>query len=325
LSLFLFGLRQIRADVRKDFEASGCYASGAMSYLYKHFQAVSGSPRPLQIDSLFGGVGEGSTYTSNTSELLVQLIDQVNTQTAEVSNLVGEITGKSSGSALQNVLSGTSFGGSALGGLASAAQSGFSWQSILKDVFPIGGLISGIAGLFESAPTPPPLNQYDAPPSLNFDAVLNANGTLSQGSVDQYGYTRASSGGLDFTDAEGGPYSPYQRASNGSLLPVAGDPTTRYTGTLNLPEMLQPLVQPNNQTPSLSTGGSTSTPTVTAPSASPSAPGLSSTNASLTADPNNQVPSFDQQWFNDHGSLIASAVRAQLLNYHPIVDTINDL
>jgi len=308
-----------------------------MSYLYTHFRAVSGSPRPFDTNSLFGGGRGGSSYTSNTSELLQQLIDQVNTQTATVDSLVGAITGKSSGSALESVLGGTAFGGSALGGIASAAQSGFSWQSILKDVFPIGGLISGIAGLFDSAPTPPPLNQYDAPPSLNFDAVLNANGTLSQGSSDQYGYTRASSQGLDLTDAEGGPYSPYQRASNGSLLPVAGDPTSRYTGTLNLPDLLQPLVQispasqaassqpASSQALSSNVSSPASTPAAAVSSSSPSAPGLSSTNASLTADPANQVPSFDQQWFNDHGSLIASAVRSQLLNYHPIVDTINDL
>jgi hypothetical protein len=215
-----------------------------MSNLNEHFREVAGSPKPFSAESLFGSkVGE-SSYTSNTSELLQQLVDQVTSQTAEVQNLVGAITGKSGGgSGLENVLSGTAFGGSALGGIGEAAKSGFSWQSLLKDVFPVGGLISGIAGLFDSAPTPPPLNQYDAPPSLNFDAVLNANGTLSQGSSDQYGYTRASSPGLDLVDAQGGPYSPYQRASNGSLLPVAGDPTTRYTGTLNLPELLQPLVQ----------------------------------------------------------------------------------
>ena len=304
-----------------------------MSSLYKHFHAVSGSPRPIHVDSLFTSSRAGSSYTSNVSELLQQLIDQVNTQNSVVSNLVGAISGKSNGSsAIESVLGGTSFGGSALGGIASAARSGFSWQSILKDVFPVGGLISGIAGLFSSAPTPPPLEQYDAPPSLNFSAVLNANGTLSQGASDQYGHTRATSQGLDLTDAEGGPYSPYQRASNGSLLPIAGDPTTRYAGMLNLPEMLQPLVQiaPYNPGPPGSSGTSnlaTFGTSSSAPLASenPSAPGLSSTGSSATADPANQAPSFDQQWFNDHGSLIASAVRAQMLNYHPIVDTINDL
>jgi hypothetical protein len=295
-----------------------------MASLYTHFQAVSGSPKPIYIDSLFTSNRPGSSYTSNTSELLQQLIDQVNTQASVVSGLVGAISGKSSGSsALETVLGGTAFGGSALGGVANAAQSGFSWQSILKDVFPVGGLISGIAGLFDSAPTPPPLDQYDAPPSLNFNAVLNSNGALSQGATNQYGYTRGTSQGLDLTDAEGGPYSPYQRASNGSLLSVAGDPTTRYSGMLNLPEMLQPLVQiaPYNAPPLASPTSSPAPPSTAVPTAA----GLSSTGASPTADTTSQAPSFDQQWFNDHGSLIASAVRAQMLNYHPIVDTINDL
>jgi hypothetical protein len=310
-----------------------------MSYLHKHFRAVSGSPKPLHVDSLFRRSNHyGGAYSSNTSELLQKLIDQVNTQNSVVNGLVSSITGTSSGgsSTLQTILGSTSFGGSALGGVASAAQSGFSWQSILKDVFPIGGLISGLAGLFSSAPTPPPLEQYDAPPSLNFNAVLNANGSLSQGAVDQFGHTRATSQGLDLTDAQGGPYSPYQRAPNGSLIPMAGDPTTRYTGMLNLPELLQPLVQiapyspASSGTPSIasnapSSSNSGSAPVVNFASPSPTSAGLSAAQTGSATNPASQVPSFDQQWFNDHGNLIASAVRTQMLNYHPIVDTINDL
>jgi hypothetical protein len=204
---------------------------------------------------------------------------------------------------------------------------GFSWQSILKDVFPVGGLISKIAGLFESAPTPPPLNQYDAPPSLNFEAVLNANGTLSQGSSDQYGYTRASSAGLDLTDAQGGPQSPYQRAANGSLLPVLGEAVSRFSGSLNLPEMLGGLVQGSpgvvSGVPAAPGVVAASNPQAPAPSTL-SASSLSASSLSAFGEVN-QTPAFDQQWFNDHGNMIASAVRTQLLNYHPIVDTINDL
>jgi hypothetical protein len=310
------------------------------------FSAVSGPPRPLEIDHLFGGSQVGYSYTSNTSELLQQLMSQIDDQTSILNELVGAISGTSGGSALQSVLGSTSFGGSALGGIASAAKSGFSWQSVLSDIFPVGGLISGIASLFDSAPTPPPLDEYAAPPSLNFNAVLNANGTLSQGSTDQYGYTRASSQGLDLTDAEGGPYSPYTRASNGSLVPVAGNPTTLYSGTLNLPDLLQtptsvPAQGPGNlnltqllQTVVAKSTSSNNTVQSNPPTAAANASGTaagstgavaSSTNNDLDADGSNALPSFDQQWFNDHGSLIATAVRAQLLNYHPIVDTINDL
>ncbi len=87
-----------------------------MSNLNKHFREVAGSPKPFHAESLFGSrIGE-SSYTSGSSDLLQQLIDQVNSQTSEVQSLVGAITGKSGGgSAIENVLGGTAFGGSALG------------------------------------------------------------------------------------------------------------------------------------------------------------------------------------------------------------------
>lgn len=267
---------------------------GRMSYLSKHFHRVAGSPKPPRLHSLFG---RGRTYTSSqpdatTSELLQQLV-----------------------------------GVSSIGQVA---------KTVLKDVFPIGGLISGIVGLFDSAPTPPPLPEYDAAPSLNFSAVLNSDGSLSQGSSNQFGFTRASSPGLDLVDALGGPSSPYDRAADGSLVATAGDPTSRYTGALNLPEMLQPLVQSSPSSgPVSSYLSGPSTATVASPAAaSPvvqsslsesSSGGLNSSSGQFGVDPQSGVPAFDQQWFNDHGNLIASAVRAQMLNYHPIVDTINDL
>jgi hypothetical protein len=234
--------------------------------------------------------------------------------------LTRTLTGGSGGSALQSIFGGASFGGSVLGGVASAASSGFSWQSILRDVFPLGGLISGIAGLFSTTPTPPPLNEYAAPPSLAFNAVLGANGQLSQGSGNQYGYTRASSPGLDLIDAAGGPYSPYQRAANGSLVAAAGDPTVRYPGTLNLPEMMQSLVQPAASSAPAPVAAGTPPSAVASSAPNPaSGTGFAASSASMG------MPAFDKQWFDDHGSLIASAVRNQLLNFHPIVDAINDL
>jgi hypothetical protein len=206
-----------------------------MANAYSHFSVVSRSPKPIGLSSIFRGSQAGYSYNNSIADQLQEIVGQLNQQSSLLSGLSKTLTG---GSGADSVL-----GGSVLGGLASAGQSGFSWQSILKDVFPLGGLISGIAGLFNSAPTPPPLNQYDAPASLNFDAVLGTNGALSQGSTNQYGFTRASSPGLDLVDAAGGPYSPYQRAANGSLVAAAGDPTARYPGTLNLPEMMQSLVQ----------------------------------------------------------------------------------
>jgi hypothetical protein len=331
-----------------------------MAKLKSHFEAVAGPPKPLELSRLFGGSGLNSSYTSNTSDLLQQLIEQVNDQTSVLNELVGTLSGKSGGSAVQNILGGTAFSGSVLGGVAQAAKGGSSWKSILKDIFPVGGLISGIASLFDSPPTPPPLEQYAAPPALNFNAVLNSNGTLSQGSTNQYGNTRASSPGLDLLDAVAGPYSPYQRAQNGSLVPVAGNPTSLYSSSLNLPEFVQNastvnapgLVQISGAgTASLDQGFMNTSQQLKAlidstvngsPNASPSrpvrstpsfanatekamdsfGPAASSTNQ---ATGNIALPAFDQEWFNDHGSQIANAVRTELLNYHPIVDTINDL
>jgi hypothetical protein len=295
-----------------------------MSEYNKYFSQVAGPPRPLEIDRLFGGSQAGYSYTSSTAELLQQLMAQINDQSSVLTELVGALSGQSNASALQGVLSGTTFGGSVLGGLANASKGGFSWKSVLSDVFPVGGLISDIAGLFSSAPTPPPLNEYAAPPSLNFNAVLNANGTLSQGSTDQYGYTRASSQGLDLTDAEGGPYSPYARASNGSLVAAAGNPTSLYSGTLNLPDLLQSVIGAPSNSPSAAIAPSAPSSSSSTAVGSRSAV-ASSTNNNLNLEGSNALPSFDQQWFNDHGSQIATAVRAQLLDFHPIVDAINNL
>ncbi len=287
-----------------------------MSHAYTHFSHVSGSPRPLEHSSLFGGTGSGSSYASSeVSQQLQDLIGQVNSQSSVLNDLVGAVTGKSGGSS--SALSGI-LGGSVLG---SVASSGFSVTSLLKDILPLGGLISGIAGLFSSTPTPAALDQYDAPPSLNFDAVLNANGTLSQGSGDQYGQTRASSAGLDMADAAGGPYSPYARATNGSLTPVAGDPTTKYPGMINLPDLVGSLTQSPAQAGSPASAAAPAS-TTTAPITDASSSSLTSSSSN---NPGSAQPNFDAQWFNDHGSLIASAVRNELLNFHPIVDTINDL
>jgi hypothetical protein len=290
-----------------------------MSHTYSQFSLISKSPKPTGLTSLFRGSGAGSTYENGLSQQLQELITLFQTQSSALNEITKSLTGGTGKSALQNILGGASFGGSALGGVATAASSGFSWQSILKDVFPLGGLISGIAGLFRSTPTPPPLNEYDAPPSLSFDAVLGPNGQLSQGSVNQFGNTRASSPGLDLVDAAGGPHSPYSRAANGSLVPIEGDPTVRYPGTLSLPEMVQSLVGTSTVSP---TPAAVAIPT---PAAISGATNPGTVPDTADAGTSQNPPAFDKQWFDDHGSLIASAVRNQLLNFHPIVDTINDL
>lgn len=297
------------------FGGSHCYTAVAMAHAYSHFSVVSRSPKPVGLSSIFRGSSAGSSYDSSVAQQLQAIVAQLNQQSTLLSGLTKTLAG---GSGADGIL-----GGSVVGGLFNAGRSGFSWQSILKDVFPLGGLISGIAGLFRSTPTPPPLNEYDAPPSLGFNAVLGTNGLLSQGSANQYGFTRASSPGLDLVDAAGGPYSPYQRLANGSLGATAGDATVRYPGTLNLPEATQSLVR--SGAPLANGSASAASAPQTPISGVVSGNSASSSGVSSDASGAANLPAFDKQWFDDHGSLIASAVRNQLLNYHPIVDAINDL
>jgi hypothetical protein len=289
-----------------------------MANAYSHFSVVSRSPKPVGLSSLFRGPSAGSSYDSSVAQQLQAIVAQLNQQSTLLTGLTKTLAGGSG--AAEGIL-----GGSVAGGLFSAGQSGFSWQSILKDVFPVGGLISGIAGLFRSTPTPPPLNEYDAPPSLGFNAVLGANGSLSQGSGNQYGFTRASSPGLDLVDAAGGQYSPYQRLANGSLRAAAGDATVRYPGTLNLPETMQSLVGTRAGTGSVPAAASSPVSILPAGAGSSDSGSVAGMGTSSDASGAANLPAFDKQWFDDHGSLIASAVRNQLLNYHPIVDAINDL
>jgi hypothetical protein len=113
---------------------------------------------------------------------------------------------------------------------------------------------------------------------------------------------------------------------------LAGNAAAQTAGGLNLTQLLQTVISSSSLdvgAPLTNTGPTNISPTAVNGS-SGTAQGstgavASSTNNDLGADSSNALPSFDQQWFNDHGSQIASAVRAQLLNYHPIVDTINDL
>ena len=274
-----------------------------------HLAAGGGSPRPAAFSRLFS---RRNASWLTTPDSLAQQVQALLAQVSAQGDVLNELISAQGGSALARIGSSSLFSGSVLGGVAKAATSGFSWSSVLSDIFPVGGLISSIAGLFGSAPAPPPLEQYAAPPSLNFNAVLGAGGQLFQGAYDASGQLRAGSPGLDLVDAAGGPASPYTRAASGALVPTLGDPASRYSGTLygaaalpSLVPSISPAVQPVAAAP-VQTAAPVSAPP---PAAAPSP----------------QMPDFDQQWFNDRGSLIASAVRDQLLNLNSLADVINDL
>ncbi len=304
-------------------------ASGNQS-ISTHFRQISTSvsPRPVSLSRVFSRYSRNyAAPTGDTSlaEQIQQLASEVDQQNQAVSELASVVSG--SGSALQNAGS-SLFGGSVLGGVASSAASGFSWQSIVKDILPLGGLVSGIASLFSSPATPTPLDRYDAPLPLDFSGVLGADGKISQSSYNASGNARASSPGLDLVDAAGGPQSAYARAADGSLKNIAGDPTSRYSGMLDLSATVQNLVASTQPAAAPSTSAAPAQSTVYGDSSGQSSntqPAAFAGGATTASDPAQQQPVFDGQWFMDHSPYIAAAVRSAMLDYHPVVDVVNDL
>lgn len=298
-----------------------------MASLFEHFHGISphASPRPVGSSTLFRRHGE---QHSGSDSALSEQVQQLAGELSQQSRALGELVSAASGSAGQLASTAShALGGSVLGGLAQSASSGFSWQSILKDVFPVGGLISGIAGLFSSPAAPAALEQYDAPLPLNFIAVLGRDGTISQAAGNARGQDRAASVGVDLTDGAGGPQPAYTRLANGSLGPVAGTPADRYSGTLDLSSQVRDLVSATAPPPPPATANAL--PAAVLPPRSPAdlVP-VNPATASSAGTPGNgatPVPEFDGAWFLDHAPYIAAAVRTAMLDFHPIVDVINDL
>ncbi|MCU1261635.1 MAG: hypothetical protein JWO80_4520 [Bryobacterales bacterium] len=280
-----------------------------ISQHFRQISAGSPTPHPLRLGTLFLHQSHDYSGTAGLAEQVRRLATEVGQQGQVVGELASVVTGK--GSALTNAGS-SLLGGSILGGAFQSAASGFSWQSLLKDIVPLGGLVSEIAGLFSSPAAPPPLQQYDAPMPLSFSGVLGVDGKISQASGNRSGNSRASSPGLDLNDAAGGPQPAYTRGLDGSLDAVAGAPTTRYSGTLDLSSVVRGLVPPGENRPQTGSGAPSSGQT-TVESTQNSGPGPAS------------MPAFDGPWFMDHAPYIAAAVRNAMLEYHPIVDVVNDL
>ena len=157
------------------------------------FRQIRATPKPVSFSRLFSRPTPNSgASTASLAQEVQQLASQVNQQGQMVSDIASAATG--SPAALDNTGKAL-LGGSVLGELASSAAGGFSWQSLLKDVLPLGGLVSTIAGLFSSPAAPAPLEQYDAHAPLGFSGVLGLNGSISQGSGNQSGNTRAAAPG----------------------------------------------------------------------------------------------------------------------------------
>lgn len=301
-------------------------ASGHMAMHGSHtsvFHRIAGTPKPAAFTRLFSRptLNSGAS-TSTLSQEVQKLTTEVNRQGQLVGDLASAVTG--SPAALANT--GKSLlGGSVLGQLAGSAAGGFTWQSLLKDVLPLGGLVSTIAGIFSSPSVPAPLPRYDAHTSLGFSGVLGSDGRISQGSGDAAGNTRGSSAGLDLVDAAGGPQAAYARRPDGSFGGIAGAPTSRYSGVLDLSSTVRGLVgssapaaAQNRDSASRPTGdGNLSRDSSTAPT--------TETAPASGADASAALPSFDSTWFMDHAPYIAAAVRTAMLDSHPIVDVVNEL
>ncbi len=289
-----------------------------------------------------------SSASSDSQNGIASQVEMITNELATQGSLLNQLTSAvgSHDSAITN-LAGGLFGSFSLGNIAQQSSSGFSWSSILKDVFPVAGLVSGIVGLFDSTPAPPPLLQYDAPPSLNFDTVLRSDGTLAQARYNAAGHEEAAASGIDLTDAEGGFQPAYTRSSTGALVSTEGDSTGRYGGVLNLfSHSSQAGSTPaEEQTPGLLSSSSDLSALVHSVAEMPNSGGTNTSSLPFsegfsekpavappppapvlpTANRVEEVPSFDQQWFMDHSSQIATAVRSALLDFHPLVDVVRDL
>jgi hypothetical protein len=289
--------------------------------LSNHFRQISvaASPRPIGSSRLFSRPAtHNSSSTSNLAQEVQQLAAELSQQGQVVGSLASAVTG--SPAALAN-LGGSLLGGSVLGQLAGSAAGGFSWQSLLKDVLPLGGLVSEIAGLFSSPSTQAPLPRYNAPVPLGFSGVLGSDGQISQASADASGIARSSSPGVDLVDSAGGPRPAHTVRADGSIGGAAGAPVSRYSGVLDLSSVVQGIVAP----PAPATGQNPA-PTATAGrSGDGGGSGATSPVAPPGSDGTSAAPAFDGPWFMDHAPYIAAAVRTAMLDSHPIVDVVNDL
>src|SRR5450432_512623 len=156
--------------------------------LASHFRQISiaSSPKSFGSSRLFNR--PATTSGSNLAQEVQRLGAELNQQSQIVSDLTSAVTGNPAAlaSTAKSLL-----GGSVLCQLAGSVTGGsFSWQSLLKDVLPLGGLVSEIAGLFSSSPVPAPLQQYDAPVPLGFSGVLASDGKISQASGGESGTAR---------------------------------------------------------------------------------------------------------------------------------------
>jgi len=193
--------------------------------------------------------------------------------------------------------------------------------TVLESGLGLAPLIAGIIGLFEGGQAAPEvLTKYAMPYSIQFEGDTSS-GATGIDDFDQMGMPRA--------DAA----TPDGAATQTNAL-LGATPTTNgtgsgATGTDDFYQMVTPRADPATpdgaatQTNSLQ---STTTPTnvATLPSTSePDAP--RQTTAQQTVAQQTVAQPGDPQWFMDHSSEIAQAVRSAMLNLSSLNDVVSDL
>jgi len=169
-------------------------------------------------------------------------------------------------------------------------------------------LVTGLIGLFTGGDsTPAPLTKYVMPDKIDFEGADTGSGT-SEMDYDQLGTPRTYDGPLD---------SPSPLAAETSAAtPAGGSQTSGGAPTVDFDQM------GTLKTYDGSLDSSSSLEAETSPAAAPG-PGAA-TPAAASGTTGNAL-TIDSQWFMDHSSDIARAVRNAMLNMSSINDVMSDL
>jgi hypothetical protein len=251
-----------------------------------------------------------------------QQIEQLQSAYQQQANLIQENT-----QALQSSTSShSSSGGSVLGSITSGLFGG-----ALGFLSPI---ISGIASLFGGSSAPTPLPIYTPPPPVSIDGVLQntpassapTTPAASQSSTLAAAVAPAAGPltGNDTATQSGASADGFSNAALGYLSQIASGITSLFGGGSSTSASAQLAIYTPPATAPVS---AVPQPAAASPQA-PAAPGQtagsgSQSNAATQVTVN--ISAMDSQSFMDRSDDIASAVRAAMLNMHPINDVVADL
>jgi hypothetical protein len=279
------------------------------------------------------GVSSDNGDLTNALSQAGQQIQQLQTAYQQQADLITQNTRALQG----NTSSHGSSVGSTLGSIASNLFGG-----ALGFLSPI---ISGITSLFGGGSTPAALPIYKAPPPVSINGVLQSAPASSATNADAAPATTLSQAGQNVTQVQQslstiGDTARSQTSNNMTNLFGSSDgPPGDALGYLA--QIASALTNPAGAGSSVSSQLPIYTPpaavpvsgvpqtqsAATQPQSAPSAPSQSGASGSQSAAPQItvNVNAMDSQSFMDRSDDIASAVRAAMLNMHPINDVVADL